>query len=52
MIQFDFENDKRLRVKIDIEKRREKEIKVQKREKPNKEVTEITLEMENVIFKF
>jgi len=51
-VQFDFENDESLRVKIQIEKRVEKEMEVQKREKPNKGEQEITEERENVVFKF
>jgi len=36
-VQFDFENDERLRVKIEIERIDKKEMKVGKRRKPNKE---------------
>ena len=51
-MQFDFENDERLRVKIEIERRGEKEMEVWKREKPNKGEKEIIEEEENVVFKF
>jgi len=37
-VQFDFGNNKKLIVKIEMEIRRQKEIEVQKRDKPNKEV--------------
>jgi len=38
-VPFDFENDKRLMIKIGIEKRTEKEMEVSKKKKSNKEVT-------------
>jgi len=37
-VQFGFENNKELMVKIEMEIRREKETKARKREKPNKKV--------------
>jgi len=52
VVQFDFENNKKLMVKIEIEIREEKEIKAQKREKLNKEINEIIIEKENIILNF
>jgi len=37
-VPFDFENNKRLMIKIGIERRTEKEVEVPKRKKSNKEV--------------
>ena len=37
-MQFDFENNKKLMVKIEMEIREEKEMGARMREKPNKEV--------------
>jgi len=38
VVQFDFENNKELMVKIEMKIRREKEMEAHKREKPNKKV--------------
>ena len=37
-MQFDFENNKEFMVKIEIKIRGEKEMKIQNKEKPNKEI--------------
>jgi len=38
VVQFDFENNKKLMVKIEIEIRGAKEMEIRKREKPNKKI--------------
>ena len=51
-MQFDFENNKKLMMKIKIETKEEKETETRKKEKPNKEVKEIITKKKNITFKF
>jgi len=49
-VQFDFENNKKLMMRIEKEIKEEKEMETKKR--TNKEVKEIIIKRENMIFKF
>ena len=52
MVQFAFENNKRLMMKIEIERGGKKEIEILKIKTSNKEVKKITIERQTLIFKF
>jgi len=54
IVQFDFENNKKLMMKIEKKIKGEKKMKARKTEKSNKEVKKIIIEREreNMIFKF
>ena len=51
-MQFDFKNNKKLMMKIEMKIKEEKKMETRKKEKPNKEIKEIIIKRKNMIFKF